>query len=313
MKKVGLITINYNGEKNVIDCLKSLAKLNLKDIDLTVYIVDNHSRPGSIEEIEKYLQENPITVFSTDIIKSKKNTGFSVGNNLGIQKALVDGCRYVVLLNNDTIVHENLIEELVRAAESEYDAGIIVPKIYFAPGFEYHKGLYSDIEKGKVFWYAGGKMDWANIIGSHRGVDQVDKGQFDQPDKTEIATGCCMLITKHTIEKIGMLPPEFFMYYEDADYSMKAHKKGINILYWPQAVLWHKNAGSSGGAGSTLQDYFISRNRMLFGFRYAGVRTKFALFRESIKIFFSGRYWQKRGVIDFYLHKFGKGSYAISS
>ncbi len=313
MKKIGLITINYNGEKNVIDCLKSLSNLKLNNIDLTVYIVDNHSRTGSIEEVEKFLEENPISVFSQEIIKSKKNTGFSVGNNLGIQKALVDGCRYVILLNNDTIVEKNLIEELVKAAESEYEAGIIVPKIYFAPGFEFHKNLYTESEKGKVFWYAGGTMDWNNVIGTNSGVDQVDKGQFDQPIKTEIATGCCMFINKHVIEKIGMLPPEFFMYYEDADYSMKATKKGINILYWPSAVLWHKNAGSSGGAGSTLQDYFISRNRMLFGFRYASLRTKIALFRESIKILFWGRYWQKRGIIDFYLHKFGKGSYATSS
>lgn len=102
------------------------------------------------------------------------------------------------------------------------------------------------------------------------------------------------------------------MYYEDADYSVKAKKKGIKILYWPSAIVWHKNAGSAGGSGSTLQDYFISRNRMLFGMRYAPLRARFALFRESIRIMFTGRYWQKRGVIDFYRHKFGKGTYGIS-
>ena len=313
MKKVGLITINYNGERNVIECLKSLTVLQLPNIDLKVYVVDNHSKEGSIEQVEEFLQGNSFHNYTYEVIKSKKNTGFSVGNNLGMQKALLDGCRYVVLLNNDTIVDKCLIEELVNAAESEYGAGIIVPKIYFSPGFEYHKNLYSESEKGKVLWYAGGEMDWNNIIGSNKGVDQVDKGQFDQPVKTEIATGCCMLITKHAIEKIGMFSPEYFMYYEDADYSMKANKKGISILYWPHAKLWHKNAGSSGGAGSTLQDYFISRNRMLFGFRFASLRTKSALIRESIKIFFTGRYWQRRGIIDFYLRKFGKGSYEVSS
>jgi hypothetical protein len=74
-------------------------------------------------------------------------------------------------------------------------------------------------------------------------------------------------------------------------------------------MLWHLNAGSTGGSGSALQDYYITRNRLLFGFSYVTLRTKVALFRESLKNIFFGRPWQKKGVMDFYLRQFGKGNY----
>src|SRR5206468_7417532 len=117
-----------------------------------------------------------------------------------------------------------------------------------------------------------GKIDWNNVIGFHVGVDEVDTGQFDTPYDTETATGCCVLIKKSTLEKIGLLDEGYFMYYEDADYSMLLKRRGLKILYWPRAVLWHKNASAAGGSGSPLQEYYITRNRLLFGMRYAPLR-----------------------------------------
>ena len=82
-------------------------------------------------------------------------------------------------------------------------------------------------------------------------------------------------------------------------------------MYSPKAVLWHKNAGSAGGSGSSLQDYYITRNRLLFGARYAPFRSKLALLKESMMLLAKGRHWQRVGVLDFYLGRFGKGSYPI--
>jgi hypothetical protein len=154
-------------------------------------------------------------------------------------------------------------------------------------------------------------MDWANIIGQHRGVDEADKGQFDKVEETEIATGCCMMIKKEVLKKVGLLDDKYFLYYEDSDLSVRAKKAGYKIVYAPKSIIWHKNAGSAGGSGSALQDYYIIRNRLLFGFRYASARSKLALFRESLFLLLRGRRWQKRGIIDFYLGKLGKGSYKI--
>ena len=95
---------------------------------------------------------------------------------------------------------------------------------------------------------------------------------------------------------------------EDSDLSERIKKAGFKVMYSPRGRLWHKVSQGS-GIGSELNDYFITRNRMLFGMTYAKLRTKFALFRESIKLLLIGRKWQKIGIRDYYLGKFGKGSW----
>ena len=154
-------------------------------------------------------------------------------------------------------------------------------------------------------------MDWDNIIGRHRGVDEVDDGQFDEIEQTEFASGCCMMIKKEVLEKTGVFNNKYFLYYEDGDLNIRAKKDGFKVVYVPKSVIFHKNASSSGGSGSILHDYYITRNRLMFGLKYAPIRSKLALLRESLKILLNGRYWQKRGVMDFYLGRLGKGSYNV--
>ncbi len=242
-----------------------------------------------------------------DFKKNDKNLGFAGGNYVGIKKAIADGCEYIMLLNNDTIVDVNLVKGLLKVMDQDKKIGISAPKIYFAPGFEFHK-KYKKIDQGKVIWYAGGVMDWKNVIGRQRGVDEVDVGQYDTEELTEFATGCCMMIRSQILEKIGMFDDRYFLYYEENDFCQKVKRAGLKIVYVPSAFLWHKNAQSTGGVGSALQDYFISRNRMLFGNLYAPFKTKLALFRESLRLLKSGRTWQKKGIQDYYLKRFGGGS-----
>jgi len=306
MQKVFVIILHYNGYRDTLECLESLQKVNLsKETSIEIVVVDNAPK-------DKFkVQSSKFKVDKVEVIRNEKNLGFAGGNNVGIRYALKNGADYVLILNNDTYVDKNFLEELLKAAGKDDKIGIVVPKIYFAPGFEFHKNRYTPKELGKVFWYAGGEMDWNNVIGHHRGVDLVDKGQFDKAEETDIATGCCMMVKKQVFDKIGLFDEKFYLYYEDADLSEKTKKAGYKIVYVPKSILWHKNAGSAGGSGSGLQDYYITRNRLLFGISYAPVRAKFALFRESLKILLSGRYWQKRGVLDFYFNKFGKGSFKI--
>jgi len=154
-------------------------------------------------------------------------------------------------------------------------------------------------------------MDWKNIIGSHRGVDEVDKGQFNKVEETDFASGCCVMIRREVFQEIGFFNEKYFLYYEDNDFSQRVKLNGFRVYYQPRAMLWHLNAGSTGGSGSNLQDYFITRNRLLFGFSYASVRTKAALLKESIKFLFAGRNFQRKAVLDFYTGRFGKGSYKL--
>lgn len=305
MKSVFISILNFNGNNNTLDCVESLKRVNISDFKLTIMIIDNNSS----EKLN--LQKESLGKIQLEIIRNEKNLGFSGGHNVGIKHALKNGADYIVILNNDTYVHEDFLRELFVVAEKNDKIGILSPKIYFASGFEYHKNRYSKNEVGKVLWYAGGEMDWKNVIGHHMGVDEVDRGQFDKIENTELATGCCILLKKDVINKVGMFDDKYFLYYEDADLAMRTKKNGFEIGYVPKSIIWHKNAGSSEGPGSTLQDYYITRNRLVFGFCYAPIRSKLALFRESLSLLLRGRQWQKAGVIDFYLGRLGRGSYNV--
>lgn len=300
MIKVYAIVLNYNGEKDTNECIKSLEKSIQKSFELSIVVVDNAS-----EKPFKPLNKNII------LLKNTVNKGFSGGNNTGIRFALENNADYVLILNNDTLVDPHIIEELLVGANSDSQVGIVSPKIYFAKGYEYHKDRYKPEELGKVIWYAGGEMDWKNLIGHHTGVDEVDTGQYDKTTEIEYSSGCCMLVKKEVFEKIGYFDENYFLYYEDNDLSIRAKNFGFKIMYVPKAIVWHKNAGSVGGSGSELQDYYITRNRLLFGIRYAPLRTKIALIKESISFYLNGRKWQKKGVSDFYQRKFWKGSFTI--
>lgn len=304
MKKVAIVIVHYSGVRNTTQCLQSIEKLQITNYKLQIIVVDNNPK-------EQFTVDNSQLTDTVKIIKSNENLGFSGGNNVGIQYALDHKADYVLILNNDTIVHKNLINELLEVAESDEKIGIVVPKIYFAKGYEFHKDRYKKGELGKVIWYAGGIIDWDNVVGKHRGVDEVDNGQYDQVEPTEFASGCCFLVKIEVFEKVGFFDEKYFLYYEDADLSMRINKAGHAIMYVPKAILWHKNAGAAGGSGSTLQDYYITRNRLIFGMRYAPLRSKLALIKQSVHLMFNGRSWQKRGIRDFYLRRFWKGSYRI--
>jgi hypothetical protein len=302
MTKVSIIIVNYNCKVNTLDCLGSLKKLAAGRWQLETLVVDNGSSDGLIAAVKEEFPQ-------VEIVELKENAGFTGGNNAGIKLAMNRGADYILLLNNDTIVSADFLSRLLAAAEKDSQVGITVPKIYFAAGYEFHKDRYKKSERGKVIWYAGGKIDWGNMYGSHRGVDQVDTGQFDEPTETDFATGCCMLVKTEVFKTIGYLDNRLFLYLEDLDFSLRAKREGYQIVYVPRSYIWHKNAGSS-GSGSHLHDYYLTRNRLWIGWRYAPWRTKLALFRESLGRLFGGRKWEKIGIRDFYLGKFGRGSYA---
>src|SRR5690606_37427416 len=116
-------------------------------------VVDNYPENRININADKYKDIN------LQIIFNPINSGFSGGNNVGIKEAIKAEADYILLLNNDTIVDKNFLQELFNFAESHKDAGLIVPKIYFAKGYEFHKDRYEKNELGKIIWYAGGSMD----------------------------------------------------------------------------------------------------------------------------------------------------------
>lgn len=294
--KIAIVVLNYNGQKDTLECIQSLKKVKKDNFLVETIVVDNGSDDGSAKAFLK--------LRGIKLILNDQNLGYSGGNNIGIKKALSLNADYIFVLNNDTLVDKNILINLVHAASA---GDIISPKIYFAPGFEFHKGRYQKSDLGKVIWYAGAKIDWQNIIGQHIGVDEVDHGQYSKSHEIDLATGAAMFVARSVFEKIGLFDEKYFLYLEDMDFCVRAKRAGFKIIFEPGAILWHKNASSSGGSGSKLQDYYITRNRLLFAFRHAPLKTKFALLRHILSK--ARDPIKRKALIDFLTLNLGKGSY----
>lgn len=297
MTNVAIILVNWNGKQDTLSCLASLGKFKVKSLKLKVIVVDNGSTDNSAEVIREKFPD-------VEIIETGKNLGFTGGNNVGIRHALRWGADYVWLVNNDTVVDKSALVALLEAF-GDTSVGVVGSKIYFLSGHEFHKDRYRKEDGGHVLWYAGGLIDWQNMYASHRGVDEVDTGQYDAVMETPFVTGCSMMIKKQVFEKIGLFNEKLFAYLEDLDFCLRASHAGYKLLYAPESIVWHKNAGSS-GAGSDTHQYYMTRNRLLVGMCYASLRTKCALTREAIRFVLKGPSIYRKAVIDAMLGRWGK-------
>ena len=246
LEKIAIILINYNGKEYNEECIKSIFESSYKNLE--VIVVDNDSKDGSPELLREQFGEK------INLIMAGKNLGFSGANNIGIRKAIEDGCDYVVLLNNDTLIDKNLISNMLNASKEENDA-VISPKIYY-------------YDNKDIIWSAGADMRWKKGVTDQRGINQKDDGSYDKREKVEFGTGCCLLIPSKVIKEVGYLADDYFLYYEDTDYCMRIREKGFNIVYEPTAVLYHKESASTGGNLSKLYIYYNTRNRLIFNKRF---------------------------------------------
>ncbi len=298
--KIGFITINFHSDIDTLEIVKNLETCTLPSgVDLTIYVVDN-SRSKSLKKALRPFNHS-------FYIQSPGNIGFAKANNLGLKKALDGEVDIIVLINNDTLSPKDLIQKILASPITKEKVGAVGGLIYFAKGFEFQK-VYQKSDLGKVIWYAGGHHDWDNVYGSHIGVDEVDRGQFTKVTDTDFITGCLFITKPEVLKKTGLFDERYCLYFEDSDLGLRIKKAGYKLLFDPNIKLWHKVAQSS-AIGSPLNDYFLTRNRLLFGFTYATVRTKLALAREASKKLFIGTASQKLAVKDFIFRKFGWGSW----
>lgn len=277
--KVGVVILNYKVKEKTLRCIRSVLKSDLEE--KYIIVVDNNSDDGIEKELEK---------MEVKFIQTGKNLGYSGGNNVGIKYALDMGCNYVFILNPDTVIEEKTLSLLQLSLKSSDDVGIVGPKIYF-------------YNSSKI-WFAGGIFDEDNVYGMHKGVNEVDKGQYEQRELTDFVTGAAIMVKSEVFEKIGFFDERFFLYYEDLDLCLRAKNVGFKTMYIPEAHVYHENAQST-GLGSSLQDYYITRNRMLLAKKFLPLRTRFALFREALKNLFNPI--KRQAFFDSLFGKFGKG------
>ncbi len=210
-----------------------------------------------------------------------KNLGYSHGINLGIKEAIKAGYTHFIVINSDTYVQENFIK-LTLQSLIRHPGSIIGGKIYYAPGFEYHKTRYKATDLGKVIWYSGGSIDWKNVYILHHGVDQIDHQQYDKLTKTDFITGCLVSFDKNIVNKVGYWDEKYFLYFEDADFCERAKRKGIKLYYDPSIIIWHKNAQSTDGSGSVLHQKYQEKNRLRFALKYAPIKAKLFVLKNYI-------------------------------
>lgn len=233
-EKITIVLVNYNGRNFLKNCIESIRAQTYNNISLL--IVDNNSSDDSVNYLKSTYPEIPVIVCS-------KNHGFAKGNNIGIRRALEAGADYILLLNVDTVIDEHLVEYLMKEADSQT---VTVPKIY------------SDKRMMKI-WYSGGEIDYINGRAFH-----YEKWECSEGNEVSFACGCCILIHKNILERVGMFDEHYYLYFEDTDFSARLAKENIKIKYVKEARMWHKVGGSGGDKGALIKTYYITRNRLYF-------------------------------------------------
>lgn len=264
---LAIITVVYKNYDVLKDFFSTLDAQTFKNFK--VYVADLSPEPQAY-------QYPPYAV----CIKGE-NHGYAHGVNIGIQQAIKDGLTQFCVINSDIVFANNFIINALKALQ-HHPKDILGGKIYYAKDYEFHKDRYTEEQKGHVIWFAGGSIDWANVFTKHIGVDEVDAGQYNLPKEVDFITGCLMLYTKQVHDIVGKWDPSYFLYYEDTDFCVRAHKKGIKLLYEPSLVIAHKNAQSTDGSGSYLHVKYQTKNRITFGLKYAPLKTKLHLLKNAV-------------------------------
>lgn len=289
MIKVAICTVSWNGKKDTIELLEGLKKLDIRDLEIKIFVVSN-------EEIK---------FPGAEIIIKEENRGSAGGYNDLAKTAILWGADFLLMLNNDTLVASpRLIKSLLETMEINEMVGVVAPKMLFAPGFEFYKDRYKKSQRGKVIWYAGGTFDWKNVMSVHRGIDEVDGGKFDLVEETNFINITCILVRAEVFKKGIFFDEKLFAYFDDNDWSQRLSLNGYKKYYDGLVAIYHK-VSQTAGISSPISDYYITRNRLIFGMRYASLRTKIALLRQAASLLFFGRPAQKQGVWDFFLGKVG--------
>jgi len=261
-KQVYIIVLNWNGKADTLDCLESLRCTNYENY--RVVLVDNGSEDDSVAAVRQKFPE-------VEVVETGRNLGFAGGNNVGIEYALKQNADYVFLINNDTTVDPDYLKELVDVAENDPRIGAVGSKIMY----------YSEPER---IWFAGGTINWHKNKGEHIGLNEVDTGQYDEIREVGYLTGCALLIKREVVEKIGVLEDDYFLYYEDSDYSLRIQNAGYKTVYAPKSKIYHKVSRST-KPGSASYVYYHVRNGLVNARRNGSVPVKIAIYVYAVLLF----------------------------
>lgn len=286
-----VVLVNYNNWQDTIECIRSLQRGGVRDS--SILVVENCSTNDSSKELFREFS-------GIEIIRNEENLGFSGGNNLGIRRGVKESVDYVILLNNDTLVESDTITTLIREMDVHKDASLGTGQIRYYP------------ETGKI-WYGGGRLvAWRGLAvhcDKDKSVDRLPKDQG--PQYVSFISGCYMCIRVADFERLGLLDEKYFLYLEDIEYSARAVRNNLRLLYVPKSIVYHKWRGERQLKVQSL--YYAVRNRKLLiessfhevaRFYFSTVITvKMMLWYFMDKMLFAAA---RKGLDDFRARRFGK-------
>ena len=280
--KVLVVLVNHKGHKDTVECLESVLKSDYSNF--SVVVVDNSGDNTSINYIQDWAQgrvaaetmhpdlvyppvNKPLKLsivgdsdFRGEFIESitilsAPNRGFAAANNVALRLALHQDFDFFWLLNNDTVVSHNAPSELVQAASSQDDVGILGSKLLL-----YHNP--------SVLQGVGGNYNkWVGKV-HEIGAFEQDRHQWDQKNfRMDYVIGASMFVSKNFLSSVGLMNEDFFLYYEELDWALRAKEKGWRLVFVPASKVYHKGGASINKSAvkgnSLLSDFYAVRNRIL--------------------------------------------------
>jgi GT2 family glycosyltransferase len=248
---VVIIVVSWNGLKDTLHCLTALRKLTYAD--RRVVLVDNGSQDGTAAAVRRYFPE-------VHVIANRTNEGYVGANNQGIAWALVEGARWILMLNNDVVVKPGALTEMVRVGERVADVGIVGPVM--------QRTLRPDILD------LGGDLDFrVGQVWLRRYTDALAGQEWTDID---YVWGCALMARREVYEQAGALDPVYVAYFEDADLCLRAGRLGYRTVAALEAKVLHQ-VGRSGEKRFLWQTAYRMRNHVLFFLRFARPRHWFTL------------------------------------
>jgi hypothetical protein len=255
---VYVVTLNWNGRQDILDCLSSLKRQTYPN--LHIISVDNHSSDGSPQAISEQFPD-------VEQIINPEDYGFGKGLNLGMVRAVERNADFVFTVSNDTLLDSECVAHLIQ--HTGEDVGLVAPMIYYAG-------------QPQVIWAIGGKTNRWTLEKLSFWDGRPDPGQWPDVIEQDFVTGCALLFPRQTLSRVGYWDENFFMYYEDSDLCRRVRCTGLRILVVPAAKMWHKVAASSGGTATPTERYWMARSSVHYFRKHAhGWQVPVVLFWRS--------------------------------
>lgn len=253
-KLIYVLVLNYNCAEETIKCCESIL-CNVKYSNYHILIIDNNSSDNSSIALQAFINDYDKGKDKLHFYQSENNYGYASGNNIGIKYALREGAEYICIINPDVIAIDDFLSELVDLMEHDNNIGMTGPAV--CDSTDNNKCIVCGANIGKMTAYSR-KLNYGLRLDQHNELYECD-----------YLEGMCILIRSDVISKIGMIPENYFLFYEETEWCIKCGNAGYKCVADANAKVIHYGSvtvdkASAGNERLNLHNYYLYRNRIVF-------------------------------------------------